>query len=175
MGYATELNFVPKESSHQIISAIIRNLFTPESNRLDKEIQEICRLNRIRKRTEDDGIIHNGTAYLPADVPRRGATKGELDPAYYDRMDLYLRDRDIIAEDLGFCKQILFNLLDPCESFQDMRDALPDCLSETLPETSKLERTREAAWTIKDDARAMRLYDKMLPKLELYSVSKLFF
>lgn len=175
MGYASELDFVPKESSHKIISSIIRNLFTPEANRLDKELKDIVRMNCLRLRTEDEGIIYKGTPYLPNDVPRRGAKKAELDPAYYDRMDVYLKDQTIIAEDLGLCKQVLFKLLDPCESFQDMRDALPNCLSETLPETSRLDRTREEAWTIKDDARDMRLYDRLLPKLELYSVSKLFF
>ena len=175
MGYASELDFVPKESSFRIISDIIRNLFNPESDRLDREVAEICRQNRFRTRTEDQGIIFNGTTYLPTTVPRRGATKAHLDPALYDRMDLYLKDRDIIAFDLGQCKQILFNLLDPCESFQDMRDALPNCLSETLPELKTLDRVKPEAWTIKDDPRAMRLYEKLLPKLELYSVSKLFF
>jgi len=73
-------------------------------------------------------------------------------------------------------KQSLSHLLIPCRSEQDIRDALPDCLSALMPRSIQaLPRTNEEAWTIRNDERALRQYRKALPRIEFYSAARLIY
>lgn len=169
------LEFVPSQRSFRIISQILKNLFTPEGLRLDREITELNKLNNFKLEVPVDGFMFDGTYYRPRSIPPSKVIHAQLHQEFRPRMENYIRDRAIIAEDLVWIRQILFNLLEDCESFQDIRDALPDCLSDTMPELHMLNRTRPEAYTIADNSRAMRSYNKLKPKLQLYSVSKMFY
>lgn len=58
-----------------------------------------------------------------------------------------------------------------------MRDALPECLvaQDQSGRYKGLERTREAAWTLAGDKRALEQYEKILPSIEYYAAAHLIF
>ena len=74
----------------------------------------------------------------------------------------------LVATEKQFITQILFKLVQTCNSVQEMRDALPECLVIFEPYMAKLTRTRKPAWTIEHVERDMKQYLKLMPKIESY-------
>jgi len=64
-------------------------------------------------------------------------------------------------------KQFLTKLLKPCQSQQDVRDVLPECLVQLLS-IRHLPRTRDPAYTLKDKPALLREFKRMLVKFETY-------
>jgi hypothetical protein len=90
-------------------------------------------------------------------------------------MDLLVADQAIVDDNRAYVQQSLVNLFDPCESLQDMRDTLPECLVGCVPRLQQISREKEPAFTIKDNPRAMRQYLKVLPLMESYAAARLIF
>lgn len=88
----------------------------------------------------------------------------------------FLNDVKKVELDKEQIKQVLFKLLYPTTTLQEIRDALPDCLVPLAPDISKLSRqTDDPTWFIRNDERALKQYRKILPKIEMYAMSRLIY
>lgn len=161
-------------SPHTLIDAIIQTLFSAEERRLTKAIDEMCRSNTEAYKEQLDGFHYQGRFFRPEGL--KGHLKRKvLHLSLHPQMDLHLRDEASIQADQQAIRQTLFQLLDPCKSDQDVRDTLPNCLTDTLGKVAQLQRMAEPAFTIADNPRAMKQYLKVLPKLEMYSAARLLY
>lgn len=163
---------------HEMITETIKQIFEPEYRRLGKWIDKICRENA---QAYGDltlvGFVHSGLVYKPTEchesntaIKRRG-----LHTDCLSTMNSYLADLKIVSDDKAAIRMNLFKILDPCETMQDVLDALPSCLHNTVSGLEGLTRERDPAWTIADDARAMRQFEKVVPKIEMYSAGRLLY
>lgn len=161
-------------SPHKVIDHIINVLFAAERRRLTRAIDDLCKSNQEAYGEKLDGFHYQGRFYRPEGL--MGQLKRKvLHLSLFDRMDLHLADEAAVKADEQFIRQTLFQLLDPCKTPQDMRDALPNCLADALGEHSRLPRMNEEAFTIRDNPRAMKQYNKIRPKLDLYSAARLLY
>lgn len=165
-----------------LVSNLVDTLFKPEHRRLYKLLAELNIENkRIHQRTYD-GFIFRGKFYMPLTeeggsltYPSRGDPKTPMHFSLCKRMEFWLKDRETIWKDEKETRQALFILLEPCKTQQEIRDALPECLVLIDEHLSKYPRTRESAYTLEENDRGRRQYEKILPKIEIYSVTRLIF
>lgn len=168
-------------NSHEWIDAIVNQLFAAEDRRIDKMIEELNRKNSDIKKKVFFGFMHLGQRFVPkVHSQNRAATWRQPLPtlafALNDEANAFLADVKKVRLDEEQIRQILFKLLYPAKTLQDVRDALPECLVPLAPHVSKMKRQdNEPAWTIRNDERALRQYKKILPKIEMYAMSRLIY
>ena len=160
---------------HRLIELIRDSLLSAERRRLAGWIDKICLANREALGKAYAGFLYRGEYYQQQHIPQGRYERPNLAYSLSNQMDAYLVDARIIAMDEQLIGQCLVALLQPCEEWQDVRDTLPECLSDTFPGTKTLHRTRAEAWTIAGNVRAERQYLKILPKIQLYSATKLIY
>jgi hypothetical protein len=163
-------------SSHDIINNITKLLFAPDNRRIQGWIDQICNKNKDISDNKDPlGFWYNDKYYRPSWLLSGRYPKAILNHALYDEMDKLVKDERTTKDDQQFIRQTLFALVEPCETYQDLRDALPECLIDLIPNLGSFSRTREAGYIIKDNPRAYKQYLQILPKIETYCATRLIF
>jgi hypothetical protein len=164
---------------NDMISEILSTIFMAEYRRLGNWIDRLCHQNAEAYGDPTlQGFVHSGKVYKPVglkvadhQVNRRG-----LHHSLLADMDAYQMDLSILTRDKQFIQQALLALLDPCQDLQDVRDALPNCLASTLECIKGKDRgVRPEAYTLADNPRAKRQYEKILPRIEMYAVTRLIY
>lgn len=157
------------------ITAILRFLFDREEAHLAAREEEIIRRHGAEGGSKD-GFRHMGMVYtrLTGQYRSRG-TYDRLHPSLAPQMGAILTDRKILTADKDRIKQALALVLRDTRTFQDMRDALPNSLHTLVPECKGLERTREEAYTLRDNPRAYSQYMQLRDKIEFYVAARLLY
>lgn len=161
-------------SNIYVISKIVNELSQAEQRRAQKFIDQMHLDNQEAWRDRFDAFSHEGIIYIPS-TSAGSAKRKYVHISLNDKMNKYLAERKAILDDFKFIQQGLHVLLPTDISIQGARDALPDFIARMIPEFAKLDRTNEIAWTIKYNSRAMKLFNKILPKMEFYSVTGLLY
>ena len=172
-------------NSYQWIDAIIAALFTAEKRRLDRSILEITRRNNEIKGGNHPGFMHRGVKHIAAQnypqyVANRSVHKMLPSVAFelMSEVSTFTIDKDKVDGDEAQIRQLLFKLLVNCNDLQDIRNSLPDCIVNILkePKLRALKRTLvDPCYHIRSDYRAMKMYEKLLPKIEMYSVAQMLY
>lgn len=176
MAQITEKNIHENTNS----SAIVKHLFLAELKRLDDTLLELIKQNETCQAVYDTaGFQYQGEFYRAKNASRI-PPYGErltLHESLTDKMNRYLERSGRLLWECTVVNQMVFRLVQGCTSRQDIRDALPECLVAQDKEMGLLEfeRTRPAAYTLNDDKRAMKQYEKVLPLIEYYSGTHLLF
>lgn len=160
---------------NKFITLLMEQLFAPETRRLAIVINKLSGHNKILKRAAADGFLYGGILYMPTgSVVTAGPNqaKTSLDLSLNSEMDTWIQDQKAIRCDQDLVKQMLFRLLKPCKSVREIRNTLPECLISLVPELNAEPRTDPAGYTLEGDERAKRQFDKLLPKIEMYSVTR---
>lgn len=161
-------------------SEIVKHLFLAELVRLDGVLNGIIDKNdRIHGIDISAGFMHQGEFYQRSNTTRP-PTYGErlaLNPDLWSNMDGYLKASSRLIMEVHLVNQEVYRLVRGCMTFQDVRDALPECLvvQDQTGKYKELPRTREAAWTLQGDAMALNQYKKILPSIEYYAAAHLIF
>lgn len=170
------------QNSHEWIKAITDRLFAPEERRIDKMIDELNQRNGAIKGKQLFGFMHLGKRYVPesckvqAAALRRQQIMPSLAFELNDDASTFITDVKKVELDKEQIKQVLFKLLYQANTLQDIRDSLPECLVPLVPEIAKLSRHNDdPTWLIRNDHRALRQYEKMLPKIELYAMTRMIY
>lgn len=154
-------------------------LLSPEFRRLDSEIEKLNAANKEVKRLAVDGFIYGGLYFLPKTGTRIVAGAGRAKPTLHfslvDRMETWLKDNKAIIDDSSLIRQMLFRLLSSCRNETEVRNALPECLVSLVQGLSSLHRSDEVAYTLAGDERAKRQFEKILPRMEFYSATRLIY
>jgi hypothetical protein len=163
-------------NAHEVIQRIARSLFSAEERRLEKVKDQLVASNKeCFPDRPHDGFTYKGVPYDPSNLTKGARTRVSLHLSLSDQMDEYLEDKEKVWTDRHYISQMLFTLLHPCDSAQDIRDALPNCIVDTLDDIKQLRRVREAAYTIQDNKMNHRQYLKILPRMEFYATARLLY
>lgn len=159
-----------------IIVELVGKLFEHECRRLNKISDAIVQKNREITDDHPDAFYYGGIYFSDRyTTTRRGAAIGKLDPSLVPEVTEYLVEKKRIRFDQQMVRQALAITLTGIKTIQDLRDALPNQLAEMLEATRRLERTRPEAYTIQDDPRKMKQYQKLREKVEYYSATRLIY
>lgn len=167
------------QNAHKFIDQLMSLLFASENRRLTSWIDKLCEQNQEARGDKPVGFLFNGVFYRPSNIRGHIPVKRSLHLSLAPQMESYLKDKALLDEDKAFISQTVFALLGPCTSDQDIRDTLPECLIQVLSaggsSIGRLERTRPAGFTLTGNERAWRQYQKVLPKMEEYTATRLIF
>lgn len=167
---------MPLGNAHEIIKKIIAALFTAEERRLGASREVLITANaEFYPGRPHDGFIYQGKPYDRANLVNGRRTRISLHFEMVSRMDAHLADEEKVWSDRHYISQMLFTVLQPCSDWQDIRDALPNCLVDTLPELRSYQRNRPEAYTIQSDTRTVRQFNKILPRIEFYATARLLY
>ncbi len=165
-------------NSHQWIEGILKKLYEAEHRRLQINVNKVVEANNTLYKVLADGFFYNGEFY---GTPVRMKGKRVSVPLHIDlfgQMDDHIHDANTLAEDGVKIRQLLFKLLEPCGNTghmaQDIRDAVPDCIQDALPnEIRCLGRIRpnEQMVPLPD----MGFYREIMPKIEFYAAARMFY
>jgi hypothetical protein len=117
--------------------------------------------------------MYGGKAYVESILSID--TKTNLHSSLIPAMNRFLADKSEVDFDTGRIKQALALILRDCRTRQDFRDALPNCLKDFIPEIRDLPRTREEAYTVRNDPnqlRAWNQYQRLREKIEFYAAAR---
>lgn len=162
----------------QFVEGTTRRLFEAEHRRLDKAVELLDRENREIKGYQAEGFLFQGKLYMPKNARlanAKGVHRQALSFSLQEKGNKLLTDFNAIAHDQKIIEQFLYKTLYNCMSWQDIRDTVPECLVEFWPELSKIPRVHERAWLAPKDERYRREAEKILPKIQFYSVTYLMY
>lgn len=157
---------------------LVKHLFAAEIRRLDGMLIELGKSNdRAIDGQPSAGFMYKGDYFLRADYknpPAHGERK-VLVPDLWDQMGKYQEETSKLLMDIHKINQMTFRLVKGCNTAQDIRDALPECLVNVSAEMRQLPRTNQEGWTILGDERAVRQFEKVKPLMEFYSATSLMY
>lgn len=161
-------------------SDIVKHLFMAELKRLDQVLNSIVDKNdRINGIDVSAGFMYQGE-YFQRSNASRPPTYGErlmLNPDLWAEMDKYHKASSRLISEVHLVNQTVYRLVRGCMTYQDVRDALPECLvaQDQTGNYKGLKRTRPAAWTIEPGSMGWTQYEKVLPSIEYYAAAHLLF
>lgn len=166
-------------NSNSYIKTITDALFAPELRRFAKAEDALSDANQEVTGLALDGFTYQGVFYRHS---RSSTTSGTavharraLHLSLWPRMDAHLADKKSVEEDRAAIRQMLFRLLEPCFCDADIRDAVPECVVDALPDhITSLQRARSVDFFLRHP-RDYRQYERVLPILQLYSAARLIY
>lgn len=161
-------------------SELVQELFLAELRRLDKVLDSII------TRNGETFAVYNSTGFLYLGEFYSSSRSSQQPPSGHrlvlanhllDDMREYLEQAGKLLLEVHMVNQMVFRLVQGCKTYQDVRDALPECLiaMDKQGHLKSLQRTRKAAFTLDNDAMALRQYEKILPIIEYYAGTHLIF
>lgn len=163
-------------NAHEVIRNVAIALFSAEERRLATAKEQFIKSNKeCYPNKPHDGFTYKGEVFFPTGLMKGARTKVPLHFSLTDQVDDYLADMEKVWTDRHMISQLLVPILVPCESQQDIRDALPNCVVDTLADLKNIKRVREPAFTIVNNDRIYKQYIKALPKIEFYATTRLLY
>lgn len=167
-----------KNSSYfKLIQKFLEDLFVGEKRRLNKSISDLIMANNELKGVQAAGFIYMGEYYTAEGfrVMGGGTKKETLHDSLTSKIDWHIKSAGRVADEERMIGQIIFKLLMPCETLQDMRDTLPDFLAEMIPALKNLPRHNQPGCSLSNDTRATRQFNKLLERMEFYAAARLMY
>lgn len=159
-----------------LITRLKQVIFEAEERRLGKERDQFAFENARLEPTAADGFLY-GSIYFSTLEPslRSKGKRGPVSHSLVPALDAHMKDRKQIEFDKVRVSQALAIVLKDCRTAQDIRDTLPNCLTEVFEQTKTLPRLNEEAFTLRDNPRAMKQYQKLKELIEFYMVSRMLY
>lgn len=169
----TKRHSIKPGSATAYVKAFEKFLFEKDFNRLEKRVIELVNENH-QYGGSPDGFLYKGVFYnkMRTNIISKGQ-RGNLMPEMEPMMAQYFGDTRKIENDRTKITQMLANLLLPCKSQQDVRDALPECLVEQAANLKQLPRTREEAFTLNTPL-LQQQYNEFKSLIDIYLVTRMF-
>ncbi|RWB40487.1 MAG: hypothetical protein EOQ44_25455 [Mesorhizobium sp.] len=159
----------------ETVTALLTLLFEREEAQLSKRELKLIGRN-VGLGGSADGFRHMGEIYSELTGPGRKRGKYTvLHRELVPEMDDILAERKIVNYERDRIRQAFTLALRDCRSWQDMRDALPNCVKDLIPECRHLPRTREEAFTLADNPRSYTQYMQLREKIEFYVAARLLY
>lgn len=170
-------------NSYKLIENIINKLFEPDNKRIDNLIADLTNRNNAIQKIISYGFIHMGNTYISETNKTmfriNSINKENPTPIIAAQLmpeaNLLLTDILNSQSDASRIRQILYKLINEACTIQEIRDALPECIVGLISQFVSMQREAEPAWSIQHDPRALRQYEALLPKIEMYAMSKLIY
>jgi hypothetical protein len=157
----------------------IEALFEAEDRRLKKIKDKLVEDNNKLNDTDHICFVYNGDYYVHSSMvsfrnypPSTVSPTTSLHLSLTDRMQEFLADKKTVDSDRHQIAQILYRILRTLDSIQLYRNAMPECIVSLVPSLSSLQRTADQLEYFNGDERLIRQYNSLLPKIEMYSVTR---
>jgi hypothetical protein len=156
-----------------MIQHMMQKLFVAEDRRITKALDVLIKQNQEATGMLSDGFMYQGKFYRHSNAAAGGGARTTLDLSLWPQMERLLQEKEEIELDRRQIEQVLFRLIEPCANLQHVRDAVPDCIIDITPaEVRELGRMGRPNWqTLRD----LRQYNKILPRIEFYSATRLIY
>lgn len=162
----------------RFIEAIRAKLFEPEERRLKAGIDLLVDQHDELAVNHTMGFMFNGEIYRHSRAQVIHKSYPMLAWALNEEMEKWLKDRKAVNLDRDQIGQMLFrmqsNVMNSSDNLQERRDALPECLVSLVPQFQGMNRRFNNQFFLKNE-RDIRQYSKILPKIEMYAMSKLIY
>lgn len=159
----------------QVVDDLVEKLFEAERRRLKKIVSSIVKENNEIWGVPNDGFLFAGRFYTEKDISHRGASKISLHSALEKKMTEYHKDENEIANDGAMFQQNLFKAFEKSLNTQMLRDTLPDCISDFIPELKAYQRINPIGYSLEPIGRDYRQFLKVVPKIEFYAATRLLY
>lgn len=158
------------------ITSLMVFLFDREEANLVKREEALIEKNMFLSPGSSDGFRYMGIIYsrLQGNARRLGKFPS-LHHSLTGEMGTIDTERKVIQADKARIKQALTLVLRNVHSFQDMRDALPNCMKDLVAGCRGLERTRPEAYTLADNRLSYTQYMAIREKIEFYTATRLLY
>lgn len=169
------------QNSNAWIERIIPKLFEAEDRYLGVMVTELNKANSEIKRQSFQGFMHMGKKFIPPEFLWNKAmiARRPVPPLHFSLMDQsaeFIRHQTRVDLDKSQIRQILFQQLHQCNDLQEIRDSLPDCLVSLIPELQQVNRyVQDPLWLVRSNPHAVAQYNKILPKIEFYTMSRMIY
>jgi hypothetical protein len=171
------------KNSAEWIDRIVSILFSAEDRRINAAVSELNRRNGVIKNKPTHGFMHMGNTFVPEDSKQQFAMmKRARQVVPVLALELMQEGNDLITDmrksslERDQIKQMLYKLLKDATCLQEIRDSLPDSVVALIPELKRIPRSNpDQTWLIRNDERALKQHQKMLPIMEMYAVSQMIF
>ena len=164
------------DEAKTVLAKIDETLFVAEERRLKAAIDALVVANNEVQGQALMGFFYNGDYYIHSKalhtIKLHGVVKPTLHMSLNNQMQTHLKDRVAVKLDRDQIRQILHKLLDVCLHMEHVRDALPECLVSLVPDLAKMPRKLPQERFLQVDARLKRQFLMLLPKMEMYAVSR---
>lgn len=165
------------DEAKSILAKIDETLFVAEERRLKAAIDVLVVANNEVQGQALMGFYYNGDYYIHSKAgfhvtPGIYTPKPTLHMSLNSQMADHLKDRVAVKLDRDQIRQILYKLLDVCLCMEHVRDALPECLVSLVPDLARMPRKFPQERFLLGDARLKRQFLMLLPKMEMYAVSR---
>lgn len=159
-----------------VINFLIEELFSAEFKRLRKREYQLVGENRNLSPQKFDGFFYGGYYYTDLDksIASKGLKSG-LHPSLVPSVEAQVADRKEVEFDRLRIRQALALSLKDAKNTQDLRDALPNQLSEMIIHLRGIERCRPEAFTLMAYPRKHQQYLKLRDKIEFYAAARLLY
>lgn len=164
--------------SFKWITNIVTKLYEAENRRIKKDITNLIEANNLKHSVLARQMVFQGTVYssLNAALPK---VMLPLHEDLTEKGEYLVKDMAELAADGIRIRQALFMLLEPCgytgHMDQDIRDAIPDCIQDTLPSEIR-ERSRIRPFEqMLDPGPNHEFVMEVLPRIEFYAAARLFY
>lgn len=156
-----------------MIKHMMEQLFAAEDRRIARNLDELHKQNQEATGQQLDGFMFEGKFYRHSNAAAGGGKRSTIHLSLWPKMEDVIRDTNQITEDRRNIEQVLFRLIEPCHCLQHVRDAIPECIVDITPvEVRELHRMGGPNWqTLRD----LRQYNKILPRIEFYSATRLIY
>lgn len=168
------------KEKHKLIDSIINKLFENDKEVLDNQIVELTQNNNIKKNNTYMGFRHMGKTFISkGHAPFRNRGKQSILPSLAFELATagtkIVQQTNDLERDEKEIRQILFKLLDHCICKQNVRDSLPEPVVQLFPDLASMPRISTVAHYMDKDKLTRNEFDRLLPKIEAYAISKLFY
>lgn len=165
---------------HELLEIACKFLFTHEYKQIQYRITQLVKQNDRKLRDAGQevryGFIFDGTLYREPVPPLFHKDLPGLHGELYSSMELISKDQKLIRKDEKMVQQVLCTMLRPIETYEDLRNVLPEELIPAFTNiTSDMQRTQEPGYTIRDNPRAWSQFQKVQPRIEFYSSTRLLY
>lgn len=164
----------------RFIEQLKDKLFEPEERRLKRGIDRLVEMHEEIKGPSYMTFMFGGEKYCHSRATTISTVVPMLAWELNEEMEKWLKDRKSVNLDKDQIGQMIFRLQDAVmktgheQELQERRDALPECLVFLVPGFQSIPRRFNIEFFLRTE-RDMRQYQKILPKIEMYAMSKLIY
>lgn len=153
-----------------LLDSLMGEFFKPEIRRLNKLLDDFIIENGKLTDTSTGAMMYKGKLYrhsaLTGSPTKTIASHITLEP----ELERFFRDVGSVVGDRDRMRQFMFRLFSSANSFQEARDAVPDCIVSFLPKQLQISRYLQSHnFIFGSDERLKRQYEAFIPTIEMYA------
>lgn len=160
------------------INTLLVHLFEAEKRRINKMIFDLTSKNSKIKNQFTSGFKYQGEMYIPSEYHHlriAGKTLPSLSIQLSEEVITFSNEKIKLEKDMIQVKQLLVCIIANCNDEQELRDSLPECLVALSPLKVLPRKFNEPTYLTRSDEHHKREYYRLLPLIEMYSVTQLLY